>query len=190
MADPAGAHTFYDLAKDFQPTLAAVIALAAATIAYRGVLARISYEKAIAETARNSARLSLCTRLKLRTIPMAMQAKFLSEWLDREKTKISISDLAEQMQIWPPTPAEFEEAWQHLDALPVAAIDALNALRDEQSRMAYVLASSPEEKENWFKLHLRALSSVARQVAIQADTLVSALETEIAAARKTQDKIR
>ncbi|MGX0963179.1 hypothetical protein AB7M63_003628 [Bradyrhizobium japonicum] len=190
MADPASTHALYDLAKDFQPTFAAIIALAAATIAYRGVLARISYDKAVAEAARHTARLSLCTRLKLRARPMGVQARSLSEWLDNEQARLSIAEVEEQMQVWPHPPGEFEEAWQHLDALPVDAIDALDALRDQQSRMAYVLASPAGEKEDWRRLHVRTISSVAKQVALHADALVTALEVEIAAMRKAADRIR
>ncbi|WP_456622162.1 MULTISPECIES: hypothetical protein [unclassified Bradyrhizobium] len=185
MTDQTTVHTFYDFAKDFQPTFAAVIALSAASLAYWGVMAKISYDKAVAETARHAARISLCTRLKLRTRPIAEYAKFVSDWLEMEQARVSLQEVEDQMKIWPAAPSELEEAWQHLDAIPIAAIDALDALRDQMKRMEYVSANPHEENEKWQKFQIRTIVSVAKQVALHADALIKALEEEIAAIRRT-----
>ena len=46
----SAAHTLYDVLKDFQPSLAALIALAAATFAYRGATAKVRDDRDVRET--------------------------------------------------------------------------------------------------------------------------------------------
>jgi len=178
MADPTCVHTAYDFAKDFQQTFTALIALTAAVIAYRGVIARISYDKKSADTMRQKARLSLCTRLKFKVKPFRDQAASLAYWLTHEKD-ISLQALEEQMRIWPATPSEIDEALQNLDAIPVDAIEPLNALRELLSRMAVTRASSDEEKRTYFKIHVKALTSIAKETEVQAGALITVMDNEI-----------
>jgi hypothetical protein len=62
MTEP-NAHSIYDVLKDFQPTLAALIALTAACIAYIGVTAKVRADKEIVEN--ELARKTLGLYLKL-----------------------------------------------------------------------------------------------------------------------------
>jgi hypothetical protein len=44
----------YDIAKDFQTTLAAIVALTAATIAYRAAMAKLAFDRVEAEQKRRT----------------------------------------------------------------------------------------------------------------------------------------
>ncbi|WP_441268695.1 hypothetical protein AB7G19_30055 [Bradyrhizobium sp. 215_C5_N1_1] len=189
MTDPTSAHNLaYELAKDFQPTVAAMVALAAAFFAYRGVAQRIAYDKEVADIARLRARISLCTRLMLRTRPLVRQAQFIVDWLKHEEVEVALKEIDDQMTRWPKTPPELDEAWQHVDAVPVAAIDSLDAFRDHLDRFEYVCANPREEKERWPKFQVNALISVAKEIAYHGSQLDKALEAEIAAIRGRLDE--
>lgn len=189
MADPTSVHNLaYELAKDFQPTVAAMVALTAAFFAYRGVAQRIAYEKEVADIARLRARISLCTRLMLRTRPFVRQAQFLADQLKKEDVPVALKEIDDQLTRWPKTPPELDEAWQHVDAIPVAAIDALDAFRDHLDRFEYVCATPREEKERWPKFQVNATISVAKEIAYHGSQLDKALEAEIAAIRRRLDE--
>jgi len=189
MADPASVHNLaYELAKDFQPTVAAIVALTAAIFAYRGVAQRISYDKEVAEITRLRARISLCTRLMLRTRPFVRQAQFLADQLKKQEVSVALKEIDDQLTRWPKAPAELDEAWQHVDAIPVEAIDALDAFRDQLDRFEYVCATPPEEKERWPEFQVKATIGVAKEIVFHGSKLDKALETEIAAIRKRLDE--
>jgi len=56
------AHTLYDVLKDFQPMIAALVALAAASLAYRGAMAKVELDREMAARQRAKDRLGLLLR--------------------------------------------------------------------------------------------------------------------------------
>jgi hypothetical protein len=55
----------YDLLKDFQPSLAALVALTAAIIAYRGAMAKVDLDRATSERESKSKKLGMFRRLRV-----------------------------------------------------------------------------------------------------------------------------
>jgi len=56
----------YEMLKDFQPTLAAVIALTAAALAYRAAMAKVAFDRGVREQDRTDRKLGLFLRLRRR----------------------------------------------------------------------------------------------------------------------------
>ncbi|SRR5229473_2932504 len=83
MPDQQITHTFYDILKDFQPALAAAIALAAATLAYRGAMAKVEFDRRSSERERIRHKLGLYMRLRYR----ASRVKWIADNFQEEVQK-------------------------------------------------------------------------------------------------------
>jgi hypothetical protein len=117
----------YELLKDFQPIVAAAIALGAGTLAYVGAMAKVSLDRSIHLERENSRRSALLTRTGYSALIFYAEAenarrKVVPAILEAER-EIAVGDFT---LIVPP---EFDEAWNNLDLLSRAASTTLANIR-------------------------------------------------------------
>src|SRR5690349_9710196 len=74
-----GPHSLYELLKDFQPTLAAAIALLAAALAYLGATAKVRLDKRIADRDLAHRRLGTYMRARFEIAMISSVARRISE---------------------------------------------------------------------------------------------------------------
>jgi hypothetical protein len=121
----------YDVVKDFQPLMAAMIALAAGTLAYRGAMAKVNLDRVEFDRRRVSEQLGLFLRLRAAAERVSEEArakvKMLTFRPSADAMRTSITIIAEQLQVT--IPDELTEAWTRLDLFPEASIRQIEALR-------------------------------------------------------------
>src|SRR3569833_1234270 len=113
----------YEVIKDFQPLGAALIALGAATLAYRGAIKKITFDRHEADQARRTTKLIIALRLEQATRRLVDRVlKVASHIQDMVNIVEEFAQRAElrQDEIAIDDDAEFEEAWARLDLLPSA----------------------------------------------------------------------
>lgn len=116
----------YDILKDFQPLLASIITLAAAltaaSIAYRGAIAKVSFDRQVRNEDDIRRRYAVCLRLQTGAIRLARNfSTFADLPLGFDNFDVSIP----RDGTWP----EYEEAWQNLALIPVQSIVHLEQAR-------------------------------------------------------------
>jgi hypothetical protein len=130
------AHTLYDVLKDFQPMIAALVALAAASLAYRGAMAKVELDREMAARQRAKDRLGLLLRftsqlrrMKSETERNANSIKTMVETAAREN--------ARRIDYWGKADfsleqfGEIDRAWDQLELLPSEAFELLEKLRED-----------------------------------------------------------
>ena len=150
MPDPA-ALTLYQVLKDFQPSLAALVALAAAIFAYRGAVAKLNYDREVCNEDALAAKISLM--LQLRSV-----VRRLSRELPRlTSTDMPLETIIEHM---PTEIPEFDDAWQKLVLLPPATMESLDRARYHlrANRLALANAHFPEPPEEASREALEVLN--------------------------------
>jgi hypothetical protein len=114
----------YEVVKDFQPLMAAMIALAAGTLAYWGAMAKVNLDRAELDRRRISEQLGLLLRLRAAVERVSEEAgakvKLLTFQPSSDATRTSITIIPEQLRI--AVPDELTEAWTRLDLFPEASI--------------------------------------------------------------------
>src|SRR6266481_3571317 len=89
----------YEVVKDFQPLMSAMIALAAGTLAYWGAMAKVNLDKAEFDRRRKSEQLGLLLRLRAAVDRVSEEAgakvKLLTFQPSYDATKISITIIPE-----------------------------------------------------------------------------------------------
>ncbi len=102
----------YEVVKDFQPLMAAMIALAAGTLAYWGAMAKVNLDRAEFDRRRKSEQLGLLLRLRAAVDRVSEEAgakvKLLTFQPSYDATKISITIIPEQH-----TDRDFEKVAAH-----------------------------------------------------------------------------
>jgi hypothetical protein len=121
----------YEVVKDFQPLMAAMIALAAGTLAYWGAMAKVNLDRAEFDRRRKSEQLGLLLRLRAAVDRVSEEAgakvKLLTFQPSSDATKISITIIPEQLKI--AVPDELTEAWTRLDLFSEVSITQIETLR-------------------------------------------------------------
>lgn len=137
----------YDTAKDFQPLIAAMVALSAAIIAFRAAMAKVNLDRENAERDRTTRKLGLFLRLRATINRLRSDAIVAKEnirgLLDDELAPrkafpwsfLSLSDRT-----------ELDEAWEKLDLLPSATIQAFNDFRSQVIALKSTLNQIVEKK--------------------------------------------
>lgn len=112
----------YDIAKDFQPSFAAMIALTAAVFAYRAAMAKVQFDREVREKDRQDQRLALLIKL---SSGAERPKRALSVVVDK-KANHSLETIFIGI---PRPPDEFEEAWGKLALVPSAVMQDLEHAR-------------------------------------------------------------
>ena len=121
----------YEIAKDFQATLAATVALTAATIAYRAAMAKLAFDRTEAEQKRRTEKLALFLRIKYAVNAYASNLGDLRYLIDLEPN--DRRDHALKAAIGPSIqiklPAEINDAWARLDLFTEENMSDLQSMR-------------------------------------------------------------
>lgn len=151
--------------KDWQTSLAAMVALAAATMAYRGAMAKVDHDRERAQVADDRERLSLFLKLEIAIGLLGSEVKRQRTW-----TEVPFRDYSRDPFGPPPqrtieakdfqfeTPPEFDEAWNKLDLFDDMTITAMANIRSTlrtvrssvdiwgmEKKWIYSRANMPEE---------------------------------------------
>ncbi len=136
-------------ASKWQVLLAAFVALVAATLAYRGAMAKVNFDREARDYDMTAKTLALLLKLHMAT--MTLRAEFMRRrrWfipkVDEEDPTRVVSKT--HLKVFK-TPPEFDEAWNNLDQLSEAAILDLTNLRN-QLRSATIGVKSLDEDVTW-----------------------------------------
>jgi len=127
--------------KEWQTLMAAMVALVAASIAYRGAMAKVYLDRELAERKNAQEKLSLYLKLGFALTELSAQADII-----QKKTAWTIGYRKppvekEEMEIR--EPPEVAEAWDKLEALPVETIAAINIVRSSIRACAATLNKHP-----------------------------------------------
>ncbi|WBL75618.1 hypothetical protein I3J27_21535 [Bradyrhizobium xenonodulans] len=123
------AHSLYDFVKDFQPMFAAAVALTAAAIAYRGVMAKVNFDRSIDSRTQRSIDLALFLRLRTQLESAASLALILRQNLNSPSMRQMKVDWDKTLY-WECDVSELDEAWKHLDRIPTPCIIAVARARN------------------------------------------------------------
>jgi hypothetical protein len=136
----AGAEPGFKL-KEWQPLMAAIIALAAGALAYRGAMAKVDYdrERDLRDIERKKAGLYLRLRHAIWDLGVESGRACTQLGVGRASRKMSAS------QIKITSRDEFEEAWKNLELFPVKLSFWLDMVRTELPRAQKRLDSIPPE---------------------------------------------
>jgi len=190
MSDPVS-HPIYEVLKDFQPTLAALIALLAACIAFFGATSKTRLDKQIARQLHEREKLGIYQRFKYEValIRVLTNGMVNDKNVDRDLAKADRSaesrkHFAYVRRLLEEIP-ETKAAWQKLELFPTELSDRINLLRarifvitialDEN---IYPVFPSPDAKIP------TKLSQVAAEVASIATDVGSELEKLISQTAK------
>jgi hypothetical protein len=171
---PVADHTLYDIAKDFQPAVAALIALSAAGVAWYVGMARIAYDRKVAAFERVSRRLGICLRLRSRAEYLQIAATTFLRWLT--DGPIDPDRCYELLRIWPVAP-EVDEAWKVIEGMPPDVIERFARFRTCQLEIA---AYAVEPQAKWLDDHRTySVTMMCNEMVAVYDQLKPALDAEI-----------
>jgi hypothetical protein len=117
----------YELLKDFQPIIAAAVALAAGALAYAGAMARVNLDRSIHLEKELSRRSALLIRISYSALIFYAEAEKV-----RTKVQPAILGAPRDIEVGDFTvivPTELDEAWNNLDLLSHVASTALANIR-------------------------------------------------------------
>jgi hypothetical protein len=158
--------------KDWQTLLAAMIALGAAIIAYRGAMAKVMSDRdlAVEELLRRKRGLYLRLHFALhRMLVEAEKVKKKTTWFNNQarlaRNPITINDIT--------VPKEIEEAWNHLDLFSIPISSQLHRIRVSLEFWQYTifvpdhpsLSKAPDEKaRKSLELFISTVSSACNKI--------------------------
>ncbi|WP_035679418.1 hypothetical protein [Bradyrhizobium liaoningense] len=159
MTCPEPPFTIYQLFKDFQPTLAAAIALTAAYLAYTGAMAKVRHDQDAAAREYSRTKLALFLRLRFEVRALAMLGTSMKDRAEAIFYEIRSYDAgaerkAEFLSGWKfehfrLTPG-LDEAWLHLHYFPLTTANLIDRLRRHlflfRSDMETLFRSSSREE--------------------------------------------
>jgi hypothetical protein len=129
-------HPPYDVAKDFQPIVAAVIALLAARFAYRAAMAKVRFD----ERLQDGKRLGLYLRLKSQVSELSYRACKIAEAL-----KPLVEDAARRRELEVGWDSAYDidahrfdevvEAWKQIDQFPAHCVSLIDRIRFHLARL-------------------------------------------------------
>jgi hypothetical protein len=124
----------YDILRDFQPTMAALVALGAATFAYFAAMAKVTLDREIAARQRAKERIGLYLRLISQLRRLQQDAYYIGDYLG-ERVMRAKKDNTSRVEWIPEILAlsgdfeEVEKAWQNIELLPAVVFNDLDYLR-------------------------------------------------------------
>jgi hypothetical protein len=176
MADPAP-HTLYDTLKDFQPALAAGIALIAASIAYLGATAKVRLDRETAERDLANQRLSLYLRLRLEAIVAGTTASDIARLIEANRgfSAVQLLKTYEMTPLCLNTPAT-EEVWLNLHFLPIDCAKSLQNFKNGVFVLRQIVANDRPPHPSTERDLTHILGSVAEhgvEIARELDCLIA-----------------
>lgn len=139
-----GPITFSDL-KDWQPLMAACVALVAGALAYRGAMAKVAFDREVHERDARRERLGAYMRLRY---PMQSLYQRTHAIEDATKSQIKYSNTTivnERLRLVLPT--EIDEAWSRLDLFPQNVARDLAQVRRSMADLAEFVGAHPADKK-------------------------------------------
>lgn len=170
--------------KDWQPMMAAIVALSAATLAYRGAMAKVDFDRDKERRDTDRKKIGLYMRLR-------HAAEKLRREADNVVARLGINMLPNRKvsppQIQMTERDEFDEAWKNLELLPAVMSFDLDLICTELPRALKRLKSIPET--DIMEIPMLGVSDhqplgeylkIARKLAKAAERVVGKLDDEIA----------
>jgi hypothetical protein len=117
-------------AQQWQTLLAAFVALAAAKRAYAAAMAKVEFDRDLAEQALISRKLGLFLRLHHSLLEVMFRTRNVAEYLKgiaKESDETEVEVETESLRIYLPT--EIDEAWNSLELFPGDTMKALSTLK-------------------------------------------------------------
>jgi len=138
--------------KGWQPLMAALIALGAGTLAYRGAIAKVNLDREEAERKRNGERLGMFVRFRTSLERVHLEAVRCIDLIENNRPHTlvqSVTLTAQNLIIY--VPPELEEAWNRIDVFPAHLVESIESLR----RLLPLIASELEKFSGERQLSLR-----------------------------------
>ena len=131
----SASHSLYDIRKDFQPFVAALIAIIAAAIAYRAAMAKVNFDREISDRQGVKDRLGIYLRVKSQ--PQRLEAEAFNATLYLEET-IQLAAKASLRSVdWDSSKLsmegpfdEVEKAWKKIELFPSSAFGDVTQARN------------------------------------------------------------
>ena len=179
-------HDFYDIAKDFQPAVAALIALAAAAIAYIAAMKKVSFDREVDRRKEADIRLGIYLRLMLQIRRMIEDADGNIAWIEHAlRNKPRPPDVSEFDDFdWSDQLSfslifdydEVENAWRSLNLMPFEAIEDIDRIRQTIIASKNLNRSHPKKSINTVKSQLKNFE----EMHVRARSLLKTIEDAIA----------
>jgi hypothetical protein len=167
--------------KDWQPLMAALIALGGGALAYRGAMAKVYEDRDRELRDLERRKTGVYLRLRHAVARIWSQATDVDDWIGAERSVIDPFILSVSSRV------ELDEAWNNLDLFPKVVGTYLDALRNNLPKAQAVLAALPKtiSQENWMNLSeadnriLQEYIATCNNIAASASELLSAIDDEI-----------
>jgi hypothetical protein len=133
--------------KEWQTSMAAAVALLAATLAYKGATAKVDFDREEAERERTDAKLGLYLQLRTQLVRIAGECYQANRMIDdlREVTD------AKNIYAWYPRPFadanEIDEAWNKLFLFPREAYEEIQKMREGVATVCRLLTDAIRQLE-------------------------------------------
>ena len=192
------AKTLYSAAKDFQIFAAAVLALFAARLLYRGVIKRIALDSEIVQTERRDAvlqrqirrygaALRLQTQMRRLEIDVSRIATELAVPLSVQDGKVDRVEWADGLGL--SSYDELEKAWRKIELYPLSALFLIDGVRTSLARIKECEARCLAERNETGSVRLveaKIYRDACADVERKAKLIVGSLEGPISELRRKQ----
>lgn len=169
--------------KDWQPLMAAIIALGAAALAYRAAIAKVDFDRETAERDRISRKLGVFSRLLLALKVLDIEAKHAARTIDEFILSDSSDKKITHFELQLTEIIELTETWEKIDMFPEAAINGIYTVRNLLPRMKADLderipgsdiTGADSDTDQFLKDYKRACGDLSRAIA----NIAQSIETE------------
>lgn len=126
--------------KDWQPLMAALIALGAASMAYLAAMAKVKLDREMSERAVLRHKLALYLKIEFTLQVLGAEARRIEQktkWTLLSTKTVSCADIS---IVEPP---EIAEAWNYLDVFPMQTVQALRIVRSSLRKSRMLLEPHP-----------------------------------------------
>lgn len=174
--------------KDWQPLMAAIIALGAGTLAYLGAMAKVDFDREKEQRDTERKKLGLYLRLRHAAENLHREADNVVQRLGFNMNRYVHKVSTPQIQMT--ERAELDEAWNNLEMFPATLSFELDLIRSELPRALKRLKSIPETDIMEFSISgvsnshpLGEYLKIAEKIEKAADRIVHKLDSEISTFR-------
>jgi hypothetical protein len=151
-------HSPYDVLKDFQPIIAALVALLAASLAYRGAMAKVKFDERLQE----GKRLGLYLRLRSQLAALSFTISSVMENHDEIPKGRPMERRRGAVDIDVHRFDEVEDAWKQIDQFPSECVIPLDQVRWRLKELADLakeespdgIISSSQTNKFWYSIQV------------------------------------
>jgi hypothetical protein len=136
----------YDLIKDFQPMIAAVVALCAAALAYYAAQAKVNFDRSVYEAGELRRKANLVRKLRYAALISFGDAQNIRKRVV-PAVGATVKEIDRSSFIFQ-IPKEFDEAWEHVDVFDQESLLALTNVRYNSSIIVRAQAAL-DDKQKW-----------------------------------------